>query len=85
MHHLINVKLDVISTLKLSHLRHIRPLLALSPLQLDHILDVLLSESSGTIVNMRARLSKLRRVLHASIDLLTSQLQDPDARMSFEE
>lgn len=85
LHILININRNTISALKLSDLKNIGPLLALFPLQLDHILDVVLPKSGGTIVNMRAGLSKLRRVLNASIDLLTSQLQDPNALVSLEE
>ena len=71
---LINIvnRSELSSSLELSHLRNVCPFLALFSLQLDHILNVVLPESSGTIVNMRAGLSKLRGVLHASIDLLTS-------------
>ena len=63
---------ELSSSLELSHLRNVSPLLALFPLQLDHVLDVVLPESSGTIVNMRAALSKLGRVLYTSVNVLAS-------------
>lgn len=71
---LINIvnRNELSSSLEFSHLRDVGPLLILCSLQLYHVLNVVLPESSGTIVNMRAGLSELRRVLHASIDLLTS-------------
>ena len=84
---LINIicRNELSSSLELSHIRNVGPLLALFPLQLHYILDVVLPKSSGTIVNMRTRLSKLRRVLYASVNFLTSQLQDPDSLVGLEE
>ena len=66
------------SSLELGHLRDFSPLLALFSLQFNHILDIVFPESSVTIVDVRARLSKPRRVLHTSVDFVSSQLQDPN-------
>lgn len=77
--------LEDFSTFKLPHLLHIRPLLPLRPLQLDHILNVVLPQSLATVVDMRARLSQLRRKLNAPVDLFALQLQHPELFMRREE
>lgn len=76
---------DSSSVLKLAHPRYISPLLALFSLQLNYIFDIVLSQSSRAIVNMRAALSQLWRILDAAVDLLASQLQDPEVLVILEE
>ena len=71
---LINIvnRNELSSSLEFCHLKDVGPLLILCSLQLYHVLNVVLPKSSGTIVNMRAALSKLGRVLYASINVFTS-------------
>lgn len=86
LHMLANVNhRNTSSALKLAHLGHISPSLALSSLQLNDILNIVLPKACTAIVNVRAGLPELRRVLYTPVDLFAPQLQNPDALVGLEE
>lgn len=71
--------IPVHSILELLHPIHILPVLALPTPQLNHPLNIVLSQPLPAVVDVRARLPQLRRVVNPPVNLLTPQLQDPNA------